>query len=173
MRQRYRIGFFIGRFQPFHNGHLYALRYALSICRNLVIGIGSADKKGTENNPLSASDRMRIISSALKLEKIRRDRMTFMRVPDFEDNDEWFGYIMSRKPDIGVVFSRNRLVKSIFREHGIMVVLPRWHERRRLAAKIIRGRMRSGKEWKDRVPKGAVREIARRENKIRGIRGRR
>ena len=39
------IGFLIGRFQPFHLGHLEAIKFALSKAEHLHIGIGSSNKR--------------------------------------------------------------------------------------------------------------------------------
>ncbi|MFZ0697114.1 MAG: adenylyltransferase/cytidyltransferase family protein, partial [Nitrososphaeraceae archaeon] len=37
-------GLFIGRFQPFHLGHLATIKFALKTVEQLVITVGSADK---------------------------------------------------------------------------------------------------------------------------------
>ncbi|MBI5133324.1 MAG: adenylyltransferase/cytidyltransferase family protein, partial [Thaumarchaeota archaeon] len=37
-------GLLVGRFQPFHNGHLHAVKFALTKVEMLWIAIGSADK---------------------------------------------------------------------------------------------------------------------------------
>ncbi|MCL4364760.1 pantetheine-phosphate adenylyltransferase [Candidatus Marsarchaeota archaeon] len=166
MKRRYRLGIFIGRFQPFHKGHLSALRRALRLCDRVVVGIGGANRQGTDSNPLSTKDRITIISSALRLEGIDARRVRFIGIPDFECNDTWFDYIISREPGIEVVLSRNRLVKSIFRGKGISAISPKWKDRGRLDASIIRDRMRKGLRWDDRVPKGAVKEIKNRRRKI-------
>ncbi len=162
MGKKFAIGLFIGRFQPFHKGHLFALRYAESRCKRLIIGIGSSNQSGTERDPISAAGRIRIIKAALGPQEIDRRKISFMRImqiPDFNDNDVWFRYIMSREPDIEVVFSRHWLVKKIFREHGIKVIMPEWHKRGTFAAVRIRKMVRDGRRWEQRVPEGAVREI--------------
>ena len=166
MEREYNIGIFIGRFQPFHKGHLHALRYAMKLCNKVVIGIGGANRSGTDSNPLTVQDRIRIISAALISDRVDAKRVRFMGIPDFKSNDAWFDYIISREPGIDAVFSRNRLVKSIFNGKGIPVISPPWEDRGRLDASIIRDRMRRGKEWNDRVPRGAVREIERRKRKV-------
>src|SRR3970282_1906733 len=48
-------GLLIGRFQPFHLGHIEALRFALSQVDNLWIGIGSSNKPTEKNNPFTAN----------------------------------------------------------------------------------------------------------------------
>jgi len=56
---------FIGRFEPFHNGHLAVARHALDRARKLVVLIGSADTPRTIRNPWSASERAVMIRAAL------------------------------------------------------------------------------------------------------------
>jgi len=48
-----KTGLIIGRFQPFHNGHLYAIKNALKKVDELVIAIGSSQYVNTEDNPFS------------------------------------------------------------------------------------------------------------------------
>ena len=48
-------GLLIGRFQPFHLGHLDAVLFGLSRTENLFIGIGSSNNRDSSciNNPIS------------------------------------------------------------------------------------------------------------------------
>ena len=46
MEQKY--GLYLGRFQPFHDGHGSIVRQAWLHCDKLIIGIGSAQEKRTE-----------------------------------------------------------------------------------------------------------------------------
>ncbi len=167
MAKKAGIGLFVGRFQPFHKGHMYALRYALLHCESLVIGIGSSNESGTHSDPLSTAERVKIIRAALKGEGIGTGKIRFLAIPDFHDNDKWFNYIIKKEPGIGIVFSRNWLVKKIFRERGIDAVSPKWHKRSILKAAKIRERIREGREWRSTVPKGAARQIAMHEDKIK------
>jgi bifunctional NMN adenylyltransferase/nudix hydrolase len=56
---------FIGRFEPFHNGHLAVARYALTRSRKLIFLVGSADMPRTIKNPWSVPERAVMIQSAL------------------------------------------------------------------------------------------------------------
>ena len=56
---------FIGRFEPFHNGHAAVARQALRQARKLVVLIGSADTPRTIRNPWSVAERTVMIQSAL------------------------------------------------------------------------------------------------------------
>ena len=52
-----KIGLYIGRFQPFHRGHLSVVREALKKCDRLVIAIGSAQESRTKKNPWTFEER--------------------------------------------------------------------------------------------------------------------
>ena len=58
-------GFLIGRFQPFHLGHLEAVNFALSKVDQLYIGIGSSNKSNELRNPFTADERNQMIKSSL------------------------------------------------------------------------------------------------------------
>lgn len=63
MRHDYLV--FIGRFEPFHNGHLTVLRHALGIARKVVVLIGSAGKPRSTRNPWNANEREVMIRAAV------------------------------------------------------------------------------------------------------------
>lgn len=56
---------FIGRFEPFHNGHAAVARYALGKAKKLIVLIGSADMPRTVKNPWSVAERAVMIRSTL------------------------------------------------------------------------------------------------------------
>lgn len=56
---------FIGRFEPFHNGHAAVARHALGKARKLIFLVGSADTPRTIKNPFTVAERAVMIQSAL------------------------------------------------------------------------------------------------------------
>ena len=56
---------FIGRFEPFHNGHAAVARHALARARKLIFLVGSADTPRTIKNPWTAAERAVMIRAAL------------------------------------------------------------------------------------------------------------
>ena len=59
-------GLLIGRFQPFHLGHLDAVMFGLSRTENLFIGIGSSNKSNEKKNPFSSEERREMIVSSIE-----------------------------------------------------------------------------------------------------------
>lgn len=56
---------FIGRFEPFHNGHAAVARHALTRATKIIFLVGSADTPRTIKNPWSVGERAVMIQSAL------------------------------------------------------------------------------------------------------------
>lgn len=56
---------FIGRFEPFHNGHAAVARLALGRAKKLIFLVGSADTPRTIKNPWTVAERAVMIQSAL------------------------------------------------------------------------------------------------------------
>lgn len=74
---------FIGRFQPFHNGHYELLKEALSKANTVLIVIGSYKKAPDIDNPFSAAQREEIIRAALTSEEESRVKFLYVR-------DSWY-----------------------------------------------------------------------------------
>lgn len=56
---------FIGRFEPFHNGHAAVARHALGQAKKLIFLVGSADTPRTTRNPWTVAERSVMIRAAL------------------------------------------------------------------------------------------------------------
>jgi bifunctional NMN adenylyltransferase/nudix hydrolase len=63
---------FIGRFEPFHNGHLAVAQRALELADTLLVLIGSAGKPRTTKNPWSDRERAVMVREALGPEAAAR-----------------------------------------------------------------------------------------------------
>lgn len=79
---KYDYSVFIGRFQPFHNGHLSTVKKALSQSKNVIILIGSATGARSPKNPFTADERRRMIMAAMKDEGLE-ERVTCLNLRDF------------------------------------------------------------------------------------------
>lgn len=56
---------FIGRFEPFHNGHAAVARHALAKASKVIFLVGSADTPRTTKNPFTVAERAVMIQAAL------------------------------------------------------------------------------------------------------------
>ncbi|HOI97962.1 MAG TPA: adenylyltransferase/cytidyltransferase family protein, partial [Candidatus Pacearchaeota archaeon] len=78
---------FVGRFQPFHNGHLEAIRWILKQVGEVSIVIGSMQEYGQINNPLDFKERKEIVEMALKVAGIKNYKI--FGLPDFFNDAAW------------------------------------------------------------------------------------
>lgn len=81
---------FIGRFQPFHNGHLKILKHALDRAKkSVVVVLGSANSPRTIKNPFTADERRDMIKACLT--DTQANRLIFVAAEDCAYNDTlWF-----------------------------------------------------------------------------------
>lgn len=68
---RYDLAVFIGRFEPFHLGHLAILERALAQAQRVVVLVGSAEAPRTAKNPWTFNERVVMINAALGAEAKR------------------------------------------------------------------------------------------------------
>lgn len=77
----------IGRFQPFHNGHLALLRQALQIAQQVVVVLGSAYQARSPKNPFTWQERAQCIQLCLLAEEAARVHCVPVR--DYYDEPRW------------------------------------------------------------------------------------
>ncbi|MFQ6105705.1 MAG: nicotinamide-nucleotide adenylyltransferase [Candidatus Hydrothermarchaeaceae archaeon] len=148
-------GLLIGRFQPFHNGHVYVIREILREVEELIICIGSAQKSHTLENPFTAGERIMMVSKSLFENGVRKN-CYIIPIQDVDNNALWVSQVRSLTPPFGRVYSGNALVKRLFGEIGIPVESPPLYNRKEYSGTEIRKRILKGKQWKNLVPKAVV-----------------
>ena len=81
------VAVYVGRFQPFHAGHLALLQQALALAGRCVVVIGSAHQARTPKNPFTWRERAEMIRLALP--EAERERVDFVPVRDYYDEARW------------------------------------------------------------------------------------
>ncbi len=148
---------FIGRFQPFHNGHMEVIRDMLKENKRITIVICGPENPD-EKNPFSFGEREEMLRRVLGREGIRYETR---EITDVNDDDEW-GVNIQKLGEFDVVYSRNPWTIRCMERIGITVKKHRFYKRWKNCGRVIRERILEGKEWKDLVPKEVyeyVREI--------------
>ncbi len=143
---------FVGRFQPFHNGHLYAVRRILGENENLIIVVGSAQMSHQHDNPFTAGERIEMIRAALDGAGVSPSRYLIIPIPDAPAHRVWVSSLESQTPRFKVVYSNQSLTKRLLLEAGYEVRPIELYERERFEASEIRRRMLCDEDWKDLVP---------------------
>ncbi|HSA97781.1 MAG TPA: nicotinamide-nucleotide adenylyltransferase [Candidatus Nitrosotenuis sp.] len=146
------IGLLIGRFQPFHLGHLDAVKFALSIVDELLIGIGSSNKFNEKRNPFTADERRQMIESSLDEATLGKVRIHY--IPDMNDHEKWTYQIDEIVPKYDVVFSNDEFTHTLFGKRGIKIISVPLKQREVLSGTDIRVRIRDGMDWFGLVPEG-------------------
>jgi nicotinamide-nucleotide adenylyltransferase len=113
-------GILIGRFQPFHLGHLEAVIFGLTKVDTLFIGIGSSNKSHQDRNPFTADERKEMILSSLE-EKIQ-ERVSIYYIPDSNDHSKWADSIDKIIPSYDIVFSNDDFTHELFEKHKKKVI---------------------------------------------------
>lgn len=145
-------GLLVGRFQPFHKGHLSAISFGLSKVENLWIGIGSSNKNCEKRNPFTADERKEMIVSSLEPDTL--DRVKIFYIPDIGDHDKWTYHVDSIVPKYDVVFSNDDFTISLYKDRGIKVIEVPLLQRDMISGTRIRELMAKGQDWSGLVPEG-------------------
>ncbi len=155
-------GFYIGRFQPYHNGHHSVLERIACSVDEIVIGVGSAQFSHTVANPFTAGERVLMITRSLN-----NLGCPFYVIPieDTQRNALWVAQVRSMTPPFDTVYSSNPLVVQLFSEAGVDVYSPDMYERLIHSGTEIRRRILNDEPWEHLVPPAVVDVI----HEIRGV----
>lgn len=150
-------GLFLGRFQPFHIGHLDVAQRLARQHEEIVVAIGSAQVSHTDKNPFTAGERVEMAHAALR--EARVQNALVMPLPDVGRNSVWVSHVRSFVPAFSTLYTNNPLMTRLFREAGVKVAPAPFHARERYEGSQIRRLMREGGEWRALVPPAVARVI--------------
>jgi nicotinamide-nucleotide adenylyltransferase len=145
-------GLLIGRFQPFHLGHLDALHFALSKVDKLWIGLGSSNKPLQKDNPFSAEERKEMILSSI--DESMKQRIQIYFIPDLENHIKWIELIDTLVPKFDIVFTNDELTRHLYSKRDVQVLPIPFVKRDILSGTNIRDMITSDQKWEDLVPEG-------------------
>ncbi len=145
-------GLYVGRFQPFHIGHLNAVESILGEVKEVVIVIGSAQYSHNVNNPFTAGERLVMIRKALEENQVEYGRVWIVPVPDVHLHMMWVSALEGYTPDFQVVYSNEPLTRRLFIEAGYKVKNISFFDRKVYSSTEIRRKMTEGEDWTKFVP---------------------
>jgi nicotinamide-nucleotide adenylyltransferase len=149
-------GLFVGRFQPFHLGHLGAIEDVIKEVEELVIVIGSAQYSHNLEDPFTAGERLVMVRTALEEAGIDCRQVWIVLLPDVELHSMWVSALKGYTPKFDVVYSNEPLTRRLFTEAGCKVKSIRFHNRKIHSSTEIRKRMINGENWQKLVPKSVA-----------------
>jgi nicotinamide-nucleotide adenylyltransferase len=145
-------GLLIGRFQPFHLGHLEALQFALSKVDKLWVGLGSSNKPVQKNNPFSAEERKQMILSSI--DDTMKEKISIYFIPDLDNHVKWIEKIDTIVPKFDIIFSNDELTKHLYSKRSVQVIAIPFLNRNVLSGTNIRDLIISDQKWDNLVPQG-------------------
>jgi nicotinamide-nucleotide adenylyltransferase len=145
-------GLLVGRFQPFHRGHLQVVE---SIGRArpdapLILAIGSAEESYTWKNPFTAGERFEMMDRTLGASAA--PRLHLVPVADIRRHAQWVRYLESLLPTFGRVYTNNPLTRLLFERAGYAVESPPLYARARYEGEHIRRGLAANRGWRPLVP---------------------
>ncbi len=116
----------IGRFQPFHNGHLALLEQALQVAQQVIVVLGSAHQARSPKNPWVWEERRKMIDDCLPTRM--KGRVQFVPIRDYYDLPQWVAevqrWVEALVPPMGVsmgLISHEKDASSAYLRH-----FPKW-----------------------------------------------
>ena len=153
-------GLYVGRFQPFHLGHLHSIKNVLKESDEAVVAIGSAQYSHNITNPFTAGERLVMIRRALEEAKIELANVWIVPVPDVHLHMLWVAALEGYTPEFNVVYSNEPLTRRLFIEAGYKVKRIRFFERKDLNSTLVREKMLHDDTWTTLVPRSVAEFIA-------------
>ncbi|WP_371503649.1 nicotinamide-nucleotide adenylyltransferase [Nitrosopumilus adriaticus] len=145
-------GLMMGRFQPFHLGHLDLAKQILDECDELIIAITSSQFNYLEKDPFTAGERIEMIHNSLNESSLDLTRCFVVSIENQFNVATWESYLKSALPHFDKVYSGNDYVSMLLADSGIEVVTPKFLDRTQFNATRIRSMIISDENWKDFVP---------------------
>ena len=141
-------GIFIGRFQPFHLGHIAAIKFAFKKVDELAIVVGSAQASYESKNPFTAGERISMIKDSLNADSMIDCKKTLIiPVPDTNIHSTWTHSVDMLVPKYDIVFTNNTFTGYLFVQRNIEVTEPKLLNRSDLSGTEIRRRMMKNLKW--------------------------
>ncbi|HTS33080.1 MAG TPA: nicotinamide-nucleotide adenylyltransferase [Thermoplasmata archaeon] len=142
----------MGRFQPFHLGHLAVVREILRRRPGvpLILGIGTAEESFTWKNPFTAGERFEMIDRALH--EAALGPALVVPLADIQRHAQWVAYLKSMLPQFDRAYTNNPLTRLLFERAGYSVESPRLVQRRRFEGSHLRACLADDRGWRPLVP---------------------
>lgn len=145
-------GLLVGRFQPFHRGHLKVVK-TIGRARPeaaILLAIGSAEESYTWQNPFTAGERFEMIDRAVGGGP--GPRVHVVPVADIRRHAQWVRYLESLLPSFDRVYTNNPLTRLLFERAGYAVETPPLYSRPKFEGEHIRRCLATGRGWRPLVP---------------------
>lgn len=159
---------FIGRFQPFHNGHLDVIKKILKENDRVIIAIGSAEKNFLPSNPMTAGERFTLIDEALKEAKISEKKYCIIPIRNVNNFALWVNHVNTYVPEYTKLYTGSRIITACYenkysKEHRANKSGPKLIQLDRnllpVSGTEIREAILENEKWETLVPKAVAKKL--------------
>lgn len=155
-----RCALFIGRFQPFHYGHLHIIKTIVEENTQLKIGIGSSQEYNTKMNPFNFKERKSFITESLKKNSIDLKKIIIYKIPDMYDAKKWVDKIFKIVGDFDLIYTPNEWMRNLFLGKKCDIVKPKYYHKDEFNGVYIRELIsKKDNKWIELVPKPVAKLI--------------
>lgn len=146
-------GLVMGRFQPFHNGHLGLIKRTLQECDDIIIAVTGSQFNYIRKDPFTAGERIEMIRNSLLESGIDPRRYIILGIENQQNVYTWLSYLRAALPPFDTIYSGNEYVAMLLADSGISVVSPPMISRQTLNSTSIRNMITQNDDnWRDLVP---------------------
>lgn len=160
---------FVGRFQPFHNGHLDVIKEIINDpgIDKVKIAIGSSQESFTQRNPFTFEERRLMIERHIRdnftgTENNRYSDISIYSLPDINRPKIWPLYVRGLVGHFDIIFSNNKEnVIDLFQKYNnrLKVEIRTTHIQFEWHATQIRQFICEYKGWHENVPLSTIKVI--------------
>jgi len=149
---------FLGRFQPFHNGHLDAVAqiFATGKVETLLIAIGSSQISHEPSNPFTAGERWQMIYHSLLDAGYSEAQFKIMPLADISHNHLWPHFVQQQLPPFTQVFSGSPWVRELFNHALPKITTQTLQQQHAVSATAVRAALAADESWQQLVPVGSA-----------------
>ncbi len=150
---------FVGKFNPFHKGHMEALKRILQDGDEVIIVVGSSQYSHELDQPFTTGERITMIRLALREAGVDPSRYLIVPIPDVQAHNTWVPQVISYTPKFEVVYSNDPLTRRLFKESGFTIKAIPFYNREVYSATEVRRRMLKDEDWESLVPSSIAKFI--------------
>jgi nicotinamide-nucleotide adenylyltransferase len=137
MKTNEKRALYLGRFQPFHNGHMNIIKELCDEYDQVVIALCSAQCRNTPTNPFSYHERYEMMTQSLHNQGLTEGQdYIIIPIPDINCYEKWADFCNVIYGDYDVVITNNPDTRKLFEKRGDKV---EGHELSEYNGKMITG----------------------------------
>jgi bifunctional NMN adenylyltransferase/nudix hydrolase len=99
--KKHDVAFILGRFQPFHTGHLSLVKKGFEVADNVCLILGSCDRPRSLRNPFTYDERITIIKSHPYTQALKSNIYFLKDVDNLYNHDQWRADLINKIKNFG------------------------------------------------------------------------